>query len=127
LRPHGTVILASGVLTAQLCSGWLYAQERLPHRMEHSFNRDFLPVRACEFLDARVPADRLLNHWDYGGYIGLATHRPVFIDARTEVMGEEFFRDYLRLKQPATMRRELRRWRPEIVLVPLNSLPLPAP
>jgi hypothetical protein len=117
------VIVACLVLSLQIRSGWFYAQQRLPHRVGHAFNESFLPVRACAFLNARVPEGRLLNTWDEGGFVAFATGRKTFIDARTEVMGEQFFGSYRRLLDAATLPFELPRWDPQIVLAPLAEVP----
>jgi hypothetical protein len=119
----GAVIAACLVLSLQIRSGWFYAQQRLPHRTGHAFNENFLPVRACAFLNARVPEGRLLNSWEEGGFVGFATGRRTFIDARTEVMGEALFRSYRRLLDGATLPFELPRWDPQIVLAPLAETP----
>ena len=119
----GTMVALSLVLALQIRSGWLYAQQRLPHRLGHGFNQNFLPVRACAFLNARVPEGRLLNTWDEGGFVAFATRRKTFIDARTEVMGEEFFGSYRRLLDAGTLPFELPRWDPKIVLAPLAEVP----
>jgi hypothetical protein len=111
------------VLCLQVHSGWYYAQQRLPHRVGHRFNQNFLPVRACAFLNAHVPEGRLLNAWDEGGFVSFATGRKTFIDARTEVMGEEFFGSYRRLLDARTLPFELSRWNPQIVLAPLAEVP----
>jgi len=117
------VIVACLVLSLQIRSGWFYAQQRVPHRVGHAFNENFLPVRACAFLNARVPEGRLLNTWDEGGFVAFATGRKTFIDARTEVMGEQFFGSYRRLLDAATLPFELPRWNPQIVLAPLAEVP----
>jgi len=111
------------VLCLQVLSGWYDAQQRLPHRVGHRFNENFLPVRACAFLSAHVPEGRLLNAWDEGGFVSFATGRKTFIDARTEVMGEEFFGSYRRLLDARTLPFELPRWNPQIVLAPLAEVP----
>ncbi len=122
--PPALVVACCAVVVLQVRSGWLYAQERLPHRPGHTFNADFLPVRAAAFLNrGDVPEGRMLNTYADGGYLGFATRRKVFIDGRAELGGPEFFAAWAALTDPAAMREALSRHRVELAVVPYNEQP----
>jgi hypothetical protein len=122
LLPAGTMI-ASAFFLWIWATGYLYAQERNGLRIGHKFSETHLPVRAADFLHRHVPEARLLNNWDAGGYIGFATRRPVFIDGRSEVVGEQFYAEYIDLKQHKNLGSLLEKWKPQVVVVPYNDIP----
>jgi hypothetical protein len=119
--PIAAFVVVCAVLTAQVLSGYLYAQERVPHRFGHRFNDRILPVRACHFLSSRLPPGRILNSFGYGGYLGFATRSRVFMDGRTDIAGPSLYADYLRLFDPAQMPALLAKWQPDIALVSISS------
>lgn len=122
---------AVAVMTMLLClvvilrwhSGYQYAHERSLHQPGHVFNENHLPVRACDFMRRHLPPGRLLNNWDTGGFIHFATGWPVFVDGRTEVLGEAFYGEYTRFKILDQMPVMLGKWKPDVALVTYNSLP----
>jgi hypothetical protein len=53
------------------------------------------PVAAVDFLEeSGLAQGRVYNHYDWGGYL-IWRGIPVFVDGRTEVYGDDFFRTYL--------------------------------
>lgn len=88
----GTVV----VLGLRVATGAYYSDSRRDDRFGWGWNRLALPVDTAEFLRASSDQGRMLNHLNLGGYLMWATRRPVFIDGRLEVVGEEFFSYYVR-------------------------------
>jgi hypothetical protein len=122
-RAMAAATVAASALTCCLfLNGFVFAQERVPHRFGHTFNAQMLPVRACAFLKEEVPPGRLMNTLGDGGYVEFATGLPVFIDGRNEVIGPAFFAEYQRMQGVEGFARALARWQPEIVLVPFNQV-----
>lgn len=113
--------LACAVVGAQVLSGYLYARERVPHRFGHGFNREILPVRACEFIASQLPRGRLLNSFGYGGYAGFATRNKVLVDGRTDIVGPAFYAEYLQLFEPKRLPSLLVKWKPDIALVSIGG------
>ncbi|HET9300862.1 MAG TPA: hypothetical protein VFO11_13015, partial [Candidatus Polarisedimenticolaceae bacterium] len=122
VRLAGATVVACALVLCLFLNGFVFAQERVPHRFGHTFNAQMLPVRACAFLREKVPPGRLMNTLGDGGYIEFATGLPVFIDGRNEVIGPTFFADYQRMQDVDGFARALARWQPEIALVPFNQV-----
>jgi hypothetical protein len=124
-RAPSAVWAALGLALALLAlDGRLFAWQWVPHRIGTSFNAAILPVAACRFMADRRIEGRLLNSWDDGGYIAFATGQKTFIDGRMEVMGEALFREYVKLKDPATLAASAARFGFDVVLVPHVRIPL---
>jgi hypothetical protein len=86
-------------------------------------SRDAFPVAAVDFLRHEGLHGRLLNHFDWGGYlIGNLPGVPVAIDGRTQVYGEETLRQYRDMVwlRPG-WRGFLERTDPEVVLWPRRA------
>lgn len=114
---------AAAAIVWVLGEGW-YRASWSPHRTGFDFNERFMPIKAGEFLAESPPAERPLNALDHGGWLSFATGRPVFIDGRTDMISDDHYRHYLRLKDPKTLRFELNELKPEWVVVPLDTVPL---
>ena len=119
----GLSVPASVGFVLWVASGGWYQASRSPHQPGFGFNERALPVAAARFLAAAPPARSVLNSFDHGGWVAFATGREVYIDGRTEVNGPDHFRDYLALKNPRTLEREILRLRPDWILVPLSGIP----
>ena len=56
------------------------------------------PQAGAAFLEESYPAARMLNHYDWGGYlINEMYPRKVFIDGRSDFYGPELMNDFLAL------------------------------
>ncbi len=55
------------------------------------------PVDAASWLHANLPAARLFNEYNWGGYLlySFAPQRAVYIDGREEMYGDPFLGDYI--------------------------------
>jgi hypothetical protein len=118
------VVVACALLGVLWKNGYLYALDAGQPRIGHRFSERALPVRACRFLNNRVPEGRILNNWDSGGYLRFATGRPVFVDGRTEILGQKFYAEYLRFKDANQLPGRLDHWQVQIALVPFEHLPM---
>jgi tetratricopeptide (TPR) repeat protein len=82
-------------LTARVVTNAYYIDDRRDKRFGVTFSTTGLPVRAVEFMRAQGITGRLLNHLAYGGYLMWQLREPVFADGRLDVMGEQFYAEYL--------------------------------
>jgi hypothetical protein len=94
----GCSCLCCAVLISRVATNAFYIDHRQEQRFGWGWNRLILPVEAAEYLRRVRPAGRMLNYLNFGGYLMFAQASPVFIDARLEVMGEEFFSEYFAIK-----------------------------
>lgn len=93
---RAVLALAAAVIGLRVVSDAYYVASRREDRFGWTWNRLALPVDTAEFLRRSAFEGRVLNHLNLGGYLMWATDRPVFIDGRLEVVGEEFFADYVK-------------------------------
>ena len=78
-----------------MAAGTKIAQELHPSANE-SAKAGFLPVEAIRFLQAEQPRGRILNSYNWGGYlIWELPEYPVFVDGRTDLYDDEFLTEYL--------------------------------
>lgn len=121
---QAALAVAGVVLIALALHGRLFAWEGVAHRLGGGWNASFLPVELSRFMLEHRIRGRLLNSWNDGGYLAFATGQKTFIDGRMEVMGDDLYAEYLRLKDPDTIRDALARIRPEVAVVPHDRIPL---
>jgi hypothetical protein len=128
-RPGGRLAFLGGVATACLglivvaWTGRLYDLAWTPHHRGTGFNRSLLPVEACAFINRNRIQGRILNSWDQGGFIAWTTRQKVFIYSHGEVVGPEFYREYVEAKRPEGFARALRKWKPTVAIVPFADVP----
>jgi tetratricopeptide (TPR) repeat protein len=66
----------------------------------------------------------VLNHLNFGGYLMWARGEPVFIDGRLEVVGEQFFQEYLRtLASAEALEAAVERYRIDWIIFPYRLRP----
>ncbi len=58
-----------------------------------------MPVAAVEYLRKAGPPGPLFNSYNWGGYLAWTLHPayPVYVDGRTDLYGDKFLREYLRI------------------------------
>ncbi|MBK8808079.1 MAG: hypothetical protein IPO21_16130 [Bacteroidales bacterium] len=59
-----------------------------------AIDKQYLPVEATEFLVNNNIKGKLLNHFDFGGYLAHFYSEKTFIDGRLEVVDETTFNEY---------------------------------
>jgi tetratricopeptide (TPR) repeat protein len=118
----GVVLLALGLLSQQTIAGGYYALNRYPIRFGHAESPAVFPIGTVAALEQHALSGPIFNAIESGGY--LAMHRDpgqkTYIDGRLEVIGEEFYGEYLRALSGEGWDEVEARHHPTIALVPAN-------
>jgi hypothetical protein len=113
----GTSIIAC-LLIWGIATNRYYVNFRSNDRFGYRTNPLVLPLNAATFINANHLTGRVLNHFNEGGYLMLALNRPVAIDGRNELIGEEFYASWSALWNFPEKSAILTRFDPDIVVVP---------
>jgi tetratricopeptide (TPR) repeat protein len=106
------------LLVPRVVSGSYYAEARRPDRFAAELCRDCLCVGTADWLAASGIEGRGLNNLTIGASLSWRDPgRLVFIDARNEVSGEAFYREYLRAMDPAHWRETQTAWALDYVVL----------
>ena len=112
------IFLAAGAVSNRLYEmGWQGAD------FGAGFNHRDLPVDACRFINDQGLEGRILNCWDDGGYIGWATGQKVFICSLGDVIGLDFYSQYVSAREPEGFPEALKKWKPTVILVRYRITP----
>jgi len=92
----------------------------LPRGPVEAYVSPHFPQAAAEKLAAGPPGKRMLNHYNWGGYLiwRLWPKLPVFIDGRADLYAKDVFLQYIdavKLKDPASV---LEAWQFDLVTMP---------
>lgn len=98
-----------------------YLSYRSDERFGYRFSNFALPVGAADFLREHNLRGKILNHFNFGGYLMYALPQKIFIDGRNEVMGEEFFREYFMTWNAINKKPILEKYQPDIVVFPYED------
>jgi tetratricopeptide (TPR) repeat protein len=116
------VVLALAFVGEQAIAGGYYALNRYPLRFGYGESPAVFPVGTVATLEREALGGRIFNAIEAGGY--LAMHRDprerTFIDGRLEVIGEEFYGEYLRALSGEGWGELQARYHPTLALVPSN-------
>ncbi len=115
-------LAACVLLAAAAWTNWMHHMSWIAAERGGGFDPELLPVGASRFIVEHDIRGRIINSWDQGGYIAWATGQKVFIYSHAEVVGPEFYRRYVRAKQPEGFAPALEEWKPTIAVVPFRTL-----
>jgi hypothetical protein len=121
--PPAPRLVFNGVLVLAMA---VFAAVHITHviRRQPQAERQNFPAGAAAFLHTRLPAGRIFNHYDWGGYLiwRLYPSTPVFIDGRADLYGQQLldqFADTYQFK--GAWQQTLNHWTIDTVLVPQDS------
>ncbi len=108
-----TVLASMRVATNAYYIGW-----RSRDITGYRYSTNNMPMRSAQFLRDNGLTGRLFNHINFGGIYMHMLPQKVFIDARNEVIGEEFFKEFTSFRTPKGREAILRKYNPEIIAFP---------
>ncbi|HUL44073.1 MAG TPA: hypothetical protein VLY03_06920 [Bacteroidota bacterium] len=118
---NGLATGAAALFAIALITNSYYISYRSDERFGYRFSNFSLPVGAANFLREHDLRGKILNHFNFGGYLMFTLPQKIFIDGRNEVMGEEFFREYYLTWNAINKSPLLEKYHPEIVVFPYED------
>jgi hypothetical protein len=121
---RGQIILNTviGIVTlvfiTAVISGAYYNSYRSNERFGYRFNNLMLPYHAAHFLRENNLTGKILNHFNFGGFLMYMVPQQVSIDGRNEVMGEEFYYQYNTLWNAIDKKPMIEKYQPQIIIFP---------
>jgi hypothetical protein len=112
------IIIISSVLILSVITNVYYINYRSNDRFGYRFNNQMLPVKAAKFLLDNHLDGKILNHFNFGGFLIYSLPQKIFIDGRTEVIGEEMFYQYSILWNQIDKKPIIGKYNPEIIIFP---------
>ncbi|HEY9076949.1 MAG TPA: hypothetical protein VIO61_10465 [Anaerolineaceae bacterium] len=81
------------------------------------------PVGAVKWLKENIPAGRVFNDYNWGGYLIWELRAiPVFIDGRTDLYGDTILNDYIKIiRTDEGWQAELDKWEIGTVIIPPST------
>jgi hypothetical protein len=111
-------LLALG-MTLRVIHGAYYIGSRRSTRSGFGWNEMNLPIAAARYAQKAKLEGPVFNHLNFGGMLMWKLRRPVFVHARLEVVGESFYREYLRmLESEEALEAAVRRYGIEWMIFP---------
>jgi hypothetical protein len=117
-----SVMLGLAFLSEQVIAGGYYAVNRYPLRFGYGESPAVFPIATVATLNNYALGGRIFNAIEAGGY--LTMHRDprekIYIDGRLEVIGEEFYEEYLCAISGQRWNEVEARYAPTLALVPAS-------
>jgi hypothetical protein len=98
-----------------------YISEGRIDRFGFGLDGETQPVNAAAFLVQHHLDGRIVNHLNVGGWLDWQRAGQVFIDGRTEVMGDEFYAESMAALAPGGLARLVAKYKPDILFFNATS------
>lgn len=99
-----------------------YIGDRRLERFGLGLNPAFLPIKTTEFLRQNHLDGRILNTMNYGGWMDWKAPQPTFIDGRSEVVEDGFYRQYMKsILSPNGLFPLILQYQPQLILANYNE------
>jgi hypothetical protein len=109
---------ASVILMIALITDTYYINYRSNERFGFRFNNTILPFKAASFLRENKLEGKVLNHFNFGGFLIYILPQKISIDGRNEVIGEEFYYKYSILWNQIDKKPIIDKYQPDIIIFP---------
>jgi hypothetical protein len=109
-------ILGSAFLILTFINGSYYINFRSNNRFGFHYNALTLPVEASSFLTENKLDGKILNDFNFGGFLINAIPQKVYIDGRNEVTGEQLYSEYGRYWRGVDKQPLIEKYEPEIII-----------
>jgi hypothetical protein len=118
-----TMALTALALALRAVTSAHYVSEGRLDRFGLGLSSDSQPARGAEFLVRNRLDGRILNQVNTGGWLDWTRPGQVFVDGRTEVMGEDLWVESIASSKPGGLARAIARYHPDILFFnPLTAL-----
>ncbi len=109
---------ASVILMIAIITDTYYINYRSNERFGFHYNNTILPFKAASFLRENKLEGKVLNHFNFGGFLIYMLPQKISIDGRNEVIGEEFYYKYSILWNQIDKKSIIDKYQPEIIIFP---------
>jgi len=109
---------ASVILMIAIITDTYYINYRSNERFGFHYNNTILPFKAASFLRENKLEGKVLNHFNFGGFLIYMLPQKISIDGRNEVIGEDFYYKYSILWNQIDKKPIIDKYQPEIIIFP---------
>ena len=120
LAVNSATICGCVILIVAMATNAYYINYRSNDRFGFRYNNLTLPYKAAQFMQRNQLTGKILNHFNFGGFLMHALPQQVSIDGRNEVYGEEFYTQYSLLWDVPNKREILEKYNPQIIIFPFQ-------
>jgi len=92
-----------------------YISDRREDRFGAGLDEEKEPQKSVEFLIKNKLDGVILNQMNSGGWLDWQAPQKTFIDGRTEVMGDDFFKEYMTSFNPGGLARLAEKYKADII------------
>ncbi len=91
----------------------------LPSKVNQAHIEEFLPINAINYLKGNPLQGKMLNTYNWGGYqIWELPDYPVFVDARTDLYGDEILHEWISIvRADQGWEEKIEKWEIDIVFI----------
>jgi hypothetical protein len=112
------IIAIASVLILAVVTDRYYVNYRSNERFGLGYNNLTLPYQASLFLRDHHLDGKILNHFNFGGFLIEMIPQKIAIDGRNEVFGEKFYTEFSEMWDANDKKPILQKFDPDIIIFP---------